>query len=89
LRAADAVLPVQGVTARAGKGARAEPVAALFEAGRVRLGGHFPALEEQLAGLVPEGYEGPGGSPDRADALVWALWALLIAPRAEPRISRG
>jgi phage terminase large subunit-like protein len=94
LRAADAVLPVQGVTARAGKGARAEPVAALFEAGRVRLCGHFPALEEQLTGMTPRatgtrGYEGPGASPDRADAMVWALWALLIAPRAEPRISLG
>lgn len=92
LRAADAVLPVHGVTARAGKGARAEPVAALFEAGRVRLCGHFAALEEQLAGMTPgtngaRGYEGRGASPDRADALVWALWALLIAPRAEPRVS--
>ena len=90
LRAADAVMPVHGVTARVGKGARAEPVAALFEAGRARLGGRFPALEEQLAGMTAaKGYAVPGASPDRADAMVWALWALLIAPAAEPRISLG
>jgi phage terminase large subunit-like protein len=90
LRAADAALPVRGVTARAGKAARAEPVAALFEAGRVRLCGHFAALEEQLAGMTAgRGYAGAGGSPDRADAMVWALWALLIAPGAEPRVWAG
>jgi phage terminase large subunit-like protein len=58
----------------------------------VRLCGHFPALEEQLTGMTPRatgtrGYEGPGASPDRADAMVWALWALL-KPRGEPRIHR-
>lgn len=89
LRAADAALPVRPVTARAGKAARAEPVAALFEAGRVRLGGRFPALEDQLAALTagPAAGRGrTGASPDRADAMVWALWALLVAPPAEPRV---
>jgi phage terminase large subunit-like protein len=87
LRAADAALPVRGVTARAGKTVRAEPVAALFEAGRVRLGGRFPLLEAQLAGMTAgRGYVGPGASPDRADAMVWAIWALLIAPGARPRV---
>jgi len=66
--------------------ARAEPVAGLFEAGKARLAGHFPELEAELGGMVPEGYEGPGKSPDRVDAMVWALWALLLAPRAEPRV---
>ncbi len=74
------------VSASRGKGARAEPVAGLFECGRARLAGRFPELEAELGGLVPQGYAVPGGSPDRADAMVWALWALLLKPRAEPRV---
>lgn len=81
LRAAEAGLPVRTVHAARGKVARAEPVAALFESGRARFVGAFPALEDQLAGmLVAGGYAGPGASPDRADAMVWALHALLLAP---------
>jgi phage terminase large subunit-like protein len=86
LRAAGIVLAVTPVTATQGKGARAEPVAGLFESGKTRLAGRFPELEAELGGLVPAGYAGPGGSPDRADAMVWALWALMLAPRAEPRV---
>lgn len=86
LRAAGIALPVTLASATQGKGARAEPVAGLFEAGKARFAGRFIELEQELAGLVPAGYEGPGGSPDRADAMVWALWALLLAPRAEPRV---
>jgi phage terminase large subunit-like protein len=86
LRSAGIVLPITLVSATRGKAARAEPVAGLFEAGRARFAGRFAELEEQLAGLVPQGYEGPGDSPDRADAMVWALWALLLADRPEPRI---
>jgi phage terminase large subunit-like protein len=86
LRAAGIVLPVTPATASKGKGARAEPVAGLFESGKARLAGRFAELEAQLGGLVPEGYAGTGGSPDRADAMVWALWALLLAPQAEPRV---
>ncbi|HEX4694891.1 terminase large subunit domain-containing protein [Sphingomonas sp.] len=83
LRGVGLTLPVTNVTATRGKAARAEPVAGLFEAGRTRLAGRFPALEAELAGLVPgRGYAVPGRSPDRADAMVWALWALLIAGRA-------
>lgn len=64
--------------------ARAEPVAARMETGRVRLAGRFPELEDELAGLqVGADYQGPGRSPDRADACVWAL-AELIRP-AESR----
>jgi phage terminase large subunit-like protein len=92
LRAAGIALPVTMVSASKSKSARAEPVAGLFEAGKARLAGHFPELEAELGGLVPAGYAGrsgsPGGSPDRADAMVWALWALLLAPRAEPRVHR-
>ncbi len=85
LRAADAALPVRLVHASRGKVARAEPVAALYEAGRVRHVGGFPALEDEMAGLSPSGgYAGPGRSPDRADALVWALTALMLGPQARP-----
>lgn len=87
LRAADLVLPVRLVHARQGKTARAEPIAALYEAGRVRHAGQFPALEDQLCGLLAGGaYEGPGRSPDRADALVWALTELMLGRQAAPRV---
>ena len=86
LRSAGRALPLTLVSAIKGKGARAEPVAGLFESGRARLAGRFPELEAQLGAMVPAGYAGSGGSPDRADAMVWALWALLLAPRAEPRV---
>jgi phage terminase large subunit-like protein len=82
LRAADVSLPVKLVHASHGKAARAEPVAALYEAGRVRHRGAFPALEDEMCGLVlGGGYEGPGRSPDRADALVWALSELMLGKR--------
>ncbi|HVF92942.1 MAG TPA: terminase family protein [Sphingomonas sp.] len=85
LLAADGVLPVRLVRATQGKVARAEPVAALYEAGRVRHAGVFPALEDELCGLiVGGGYEGPGRSPDRADALVWAVTETMLR-RREPR----
>lgn len=87
LRAADQNLPVRLVHARRDKGARAEPVAALYEAGRVRHAGMFARLEDQLCGMMPGGsYQGPGRSPDRADALVWALTELMLGRRGEPRI---
>jgi phage terminase large subunit-like protein len=87
LHAADVALPVRLVHASRGKVARAEPVAALYEAGRVRHAGTFPALEDELCGLVAGGgYEGPGRSPDRADALVWALTELMLKPRPAPRV---
>jgi phage terminase large subunit-like protein len=87
LRAAELSLPLRLVHASRGKAARAEPVAALYEAGRVRHAGVFPALEDELCGLIVGGaYEGPGRSPDRADALVWALSELMLKPRAAPRV---
>ena len=90
LRAAEVSLPLRLVHARVGKVARAEPVAALYEAGRARHAGQFPALEDQLCGLIAGGrYEGPGRSPDRADALVWAMTELMLARRVEPRVRVG
>jgi phage terminase large subunit-like protein len=90
LRAADVDLPVRMVHASVGKAARAEPVAALFERGAAKFAGAFPKLEDELAGLiVGGGYEGPGRSPDRADAMVWAMTELMLGRRrAEPRVRR-
>ncbi|MDH7639590.1 DNA-packaging protein [Sphingomonas oryzagri] len=87
LRAGDAGLPVRLVHASRGKAARAEPVSVLYERGQVRHIGAFPALEDELAGFALDGrYEGPGRSPDRADALVWALTALLLERRGQPAV---
>jgi phage terminase large subunit-like protein len=88
-RAAEAALPLRLVHAAQGKGARAEPVAALFEGGRAKPMGVFPDLEDELAGLIEgRGYEGPGRSPDRADAMVWAMRELMLGkPARVPRIS--
>jgi phage terminase large subunit-like protein len=88
LRGASLTLPVRLVHAADGKAARAEPVAALFECGQAKLAGPFPVLEDELMGLGECGrYEGPGRSPDRADAMVWALTELKLGRRAaEPRI---
>lgn len=87
LRAADIHLPLRLVHARRGKTARAEPVAALYEAGRVHHAGVFAELEDQLCGLMAGGgYHGPGHSPDRADALVWALHELMLGRQRVPRV---
>ncbi|HWQ86107.1 MAG TPA: terminase family protein [Brevundimonas sp.] len=74
LKTAGVACPVKRVHARTGKRARAEPVAALYEQGRVRHCADLVELEEELMGLGEDG----GGSPDRADALVWAVTDLLI-----------
>lgn len=87
LKAADCHMPVRLVQATRSKVARAEPVAALYEAGKVQHVGSFPQLEDQLCGILAAGgYEGPGRSPDRADALVWAMHELLLQPQVEPRV---
>lgn len=87
LRAADAGLPVKLVHASRGKSARAEPVAMLYEAGKMRHAGAWPELEDELCGLViGGGYEGPGRSPDRADALVWAVSALMLGKTRTARV---
>jgi phage terminase large subunit-like protein len=88
IRIADPSLRVKLVQAEQGKTDRAAPVAMLFEAGKVAVHGRFPELEAQLCGMIAGGdYEGPGNSPDRADALVWALTELMLQKeKAEPRI---
>ncbi|WP_265561919.1 DNA-packaging protein [Sphingomicrobium arenosum] len=86
LRGAARDLPVTRVHARRGKTARAEPIAAMFEAGRAFLAGSFPVLEDELARMTLAGMSGSGGSPDRADAMIWALWALMDGGGARARV---
>ena len=87
LRAANIYLPVKLVHAARGKSARAEPVAALYETGRVKHVGLFNQLEDQLCGMTIDGrYEGPGRSPDRADALVWALTEISLSRSGNARL---
>ncbi|HYW17580.1 MAG TPA: hypothetical protein VE891_15685 [Allosphingosinicella sp.] len=90
LKIADPDLRVKLVTATQGKSDRAAPVAVLFEAGRVAMHGRFPELEAQLCGMIAGGdYEGPGASPDRADAMVLGLTELMLQKeRAAPQIRR-
>src|SRR4051794_35934064 len=87
LRVVDANVPFAAVHASRGKVARAEPVAALYEQGRVHHLGALPQLEDQMCGFtgnfdrVAAGY-----SPDRVDALVWALTDLLLARYPAPAL---
>jgi len=88
LRAVRPTLPVVRPNARENKKARAEPIVALYEQGRIHHIGdplHFAALEDQMTTWVPSESGGRSNrSPDRLDALVWALWELNIAG-ARPR----
>ncbi|WP_428928750.1 DNA-packaging protein [Marinibacterium sp. SX1] len=88
LRQVDPLVPLKTVHAAQGKGARAEPVAALYEQGRVRHVGGLDRLEEQMMQMTVRGFEGRG-SPDRVDALVWALFELMIEPAARWRRPRA
>jgi phage terminase large subunit-like protein len=85
IRAADASVPVKPVRARRGKWTRAEPVAMLYQQGRVVHAGHFPLLEDEMCDFGPDGLSG-GRSPDRVDALVWAVTELMPGGTGEPRI---
>jgi len=75
LKSVDANVPVQIVHATRAKQARAEPVAALYEEGRIHHVGALSGLEDQMTAWVP----GEGDSPDRVDALVWAITDLMLA----------
>ena len=87
LRAVDSTLPIRLVAATRSKAARAEPIALRFETGIARLAGSFPELEDQLCALTWSGYQGEG-SPDRADAMVWAMTELFEKEPAQPRVRR-
>jgi phage terminase large subunit-like protein len=80
---------VRLVHASRGKCARAEPVSLAFEAGAGWFAGVFSALEDELAGMqAGGGYEGPTRSPDRADAMVWAMTELMGRMGDGPRVMR-
>lgn len=79
LRTIDALVPYKRVTATRSKAIRAEPVAALYEQGRVAHVRGLMKLEEQMCQMTAGGFRGKG-SPDRLDALVWALTDLIITP---------
>ncbi|MCC5964091.1 MAG: DNA-packaging protein [Rhodobacteraceae bacterium] len=81
LRQIDPLVPFRAVHASRGKVARAEPVAALYEQGRVLHAERLGALEDQMMQMTARGYCG-SGSPDRVDALVWAVQDLILGPAA-------
>jgi predicted phage terminase large subunit-like protein len=81
IQAAGADVPVRLIHARTSKRTRAEPVAALYARGRVIHAGHFRELEDEMCRFGAPGFS---ASPDRLDALVWAISHLLLAHHAPP-----
>ncbi|SPH17617.1 hypothetical protein DEA8626_01141 [Defluviimonas aquaemixtae] len=84
VRQVDPTVAYRAVHASRGKVARAEPVAALYEQGRVQHVRGLGPLEDQMCRMTARGFEG-NGSPDRVDALVWALTELIVEPAAKWR----
>ena len=82
IRQIDPLVPFRAVRATRGKVARAEPVAALYEQGRVRICAGLGELEDQMCQMTAQGYQGQR-PPDRVDALVWALTDLMVEPAAK------
>jgi phage terminase large subunit-like protein len=85
IRTVDRNIPFTAVHASRGKAIRAEPVAALYEQGRIHHVGTFPALEDQMCDWSP----GASKSPDRMDALVWCIWELFglgLKEQEQPRV---
>jgi len=77
IRQVDKDAPVKSVNAGArGKVVRAEPISAIYEQGRVSHVGEFQELEDEMCSMTPSGFTGDH-SPDRADAMVWAMTELL------------
>lgn len=85
MREADASVPVTPVRAHRAKFLRAEPIAQFYEQGRVHHAGAFPALEDEMCDFGTDGLSS-GRSPDRVDALVWAITALTHGAKAQPRV---
>ena len=85
IRQVDAGVPVKKVRATRGKWLRAEPVAALYAQGLVSHVGALPLLEDQMSTFGPDG-RSHGHSPDRLDALVWAVTELMLSRRGAPRV---
>jgi phage terminase large subunit-like protein len=78
IQAADRNAPVHLVTASRGKAVRAEPISVRYAQGQVHHVGRFGKLEDQLCAFSSAGYTGTG-SPDHADAAIWALTHLFGA----------
>jgi phage terminase large subunit-like protein len=87
IRSIDPLAPIRGVHASKGKVVRAEPISALYEQGRVKHLRGLARLEEQMGQMTTRGYVGTG-SPDRVDALVWALTDLMVEPARSFRAPR-
>ena len=87
IRTADATVAYKEVTASRGKTARAEPIAALYEQGRVSHVRGLAGLEDQMTLVTMSGYAGEG-SPDRVDAMVWGLTEVMLG-HIKPRIERA
>jgi phage terminase large subunit-like protein len=85
IRSVDASVPVTAVRANRGKWLRAEPVATLYEQGKVGHAARMTALEDEMCDFGPDGLSG-GRSPDRVDALVWAITELMLKRSATPRV---
>ena len=85
IAAEDDSVPVRAVRANRGKALRAEPIAALYEQGRVRHAARFPLLEDEMCDFAHNGLSN-GRSPDRVDALVWALNDLFGRRENRPRV---
>jgi len=76
IRTVDPSANIIEVRASRGKHVRAEPIAALYEQGKIAHVGAFPLLEGQMTQMTTDGFQGDG-SPDRVDALVWAFTELF------------
>ena len=84
VRQIDPMVSFKGVHASRGKAVRAEPIASLYEQGRITHAPDLGPLEDQMVLMTRRGYVGDG-SPDRVDALVWALHELMVEPAREYR----
>ena len=81
LHTVESQVPIKAVHATRGKRTRAEPVSALYEQGRVKHVGAFPMLEDQMCSWTTD-----SASPDRLDALVWAVTELMIGSQQAPTV---
>jgi phage terminase large subunit-like protein len=84
IRVIDDRVPYTPVHATRGKVVRAEPVSALYEQGKIHHVGGFPQLEDQMCNFTTDFDRAVNGSPDRVDALVWAIHDLLVEPVPPP-----
>ncbi len=83
IRTVDPRISYKKLHASRGKRVRAEPIAALYEQGRVFHVKPFPELEDQMVSFVPDNMD---GSPDRVDALVWALTELMLERKGRTKL---